>query len=397
MHSVRFLQERYPRLAIGFLTTPESRATAELVAASADLEPEAVRMETVADDPSNTREVILSSNRLLAWLRGLGLPPGKIAVNPTGGRKWMSAALSLFGSYHGLLQVYVDVEYGSSGPSPSTMELVRLGDLLEQSQLLRLDAVQKLFNSGLFLHAALLAQEIAGQGETGSLVAGALADLALYLHDWDQFRYLDEEPSFVPVREAASRALAPIGADWRAFFERMESLQEVIQELHVSCRQPGPKRLFLLDLVANARRRFLSDHYGDALVRLMRLAEELAAVHLAEHGIDVWDLGQAAEREDLPESVRELLRKRAAENRASLFYYERIKILSKLKHPFGKLAYKGLPEGFREVWDLRNRSAFIHGYEWVEPKVVGEALDWFVGYVEDLTGRSVAELEVPEM
>lgn len=397
MHSVRFLKDRYPRLAVGFLATAESRATAMEVSSGTELNPALVRLETVVDDPSNTRQMMASARRLLDWLRGLGLPSGRIAVNPTGGRKWMSAAPSLFASYYGLLQVYVDVDYGPSGPTDGTTELVRLGDLLEQSRLLRLDGVQKLFNAGLYLNAAQLAQEIAGQGETGSLVASALAELALYLHDWDELRYLKTEPDYGPVRQAVRSALAPMGPDWQAFADRLEALQAVITELHGSCCEPGPKRLFLLDLVADARRRCLADHYGDALLRLMRVAEELALVHLAEHRIDVRDYGASAEREDLPQSVRGWLAKRASENKTSLSFHEKVRMLNKLEHPFAKLAYQGLPRGFRPVWDLRNRWVFVHGYGPVNPKLVGEALGWFIGYVQGLTGRSASELGVPAM
>jgi hypothetical protein len=397
VHSIRFLADRYPRLAVGFVATAESRATALEVAAGAGLDASLVRLETVLDDPSNTRQVMASANRLLGWMRGLGLQTGRIAVNPTGGRKWMSAALALFASYYGLLQVYVDVEYGPYGPAADTMELVRLGDLLEQSQLLRLEAVQKLFNAGLFLKAAKLAQEIADQGEAGSLLASALAELALYLHDWDQVQYVRKEPDFGPVREGIQRALVPMGPEWQDFANRLEALQAFITELHGSCREPGPKRLFLLDLVANARRRFLADHYGDALLRLMRLAEELALVHLAEYGIDVRDYGASAEREDLPQSVRGWLAKRAAENRTSLSFHEKVRTLKKLEHPFAALAYQGLPRGFRPVWDLRNRSVFVHGYDPVNRTLAGAALGWFVGYVQGLTGRSVSELDVPQM
>ena len=91
-YSLRQIQPDFAAL----LCTPGSAATTDKVLADFPLAPSRTRRREVADDPAEIGRLIHEFYECFLWLRDqCQLAPSDIQVDPTAGRKWMSA-----GAYH---------------------------------------------------------------------------------------------------------------------------------------------------------------------------------------------------------------------------------------------------------------------------------------------------------
>lgn len=108
-------------------------------------------LDELEDNPTSIDQVIQLFLDGYIWLtKNNNLKSSEIVVDPTGGRKWMSAGVTMVASLLGLKLVYVHVEYKSGRPDPSTMKIFDIGNAYEKTGLVELNVADELFNSGNF-------------------------------------------------------------------------------------------------------------------------------------------------------------------------------------------------------------------------------------------------------
>lgn len=138
------------------------------------------------DAPECMGRVVDNTFEAYHWLTTYrGVPAAQVHLDPTGGRKWMSAAATLAGAELGLAVDYVHVDtrtdvdevtgHTRSVPDPSTMRVVPLGDAFELIRLPRLNAGIERYNACDYVGAQRAFEEIRDRA-SGSALLQSLAD-----------------------------------------------------------------------------------------------------------------------------------------------------------------------------------------------------------------------------
>jgi len=242
----------------------------------------------LSDDAGQTGKVVKLFNEGFEWLtKQIGIPIDEIEVDPTGGRKWMSAGVIMIASCLGLKMCYVQ--------DPPDMKVVCLGNAYEQTGVLHEHRADVLFNEHDFHAAKRLYGSLASklQDPRTIQIKSHIADG--YLH-WSQFK-------FAQSHAALEKALSFI-SQYQLLIKYSDSLKSQVEILQVlkanDERQPDGSKPALYDLL---RREKFPEHallsmyaqqqrcaedrqYEQATIVLYRILEFIAQWRLSAHGID---------------------------------------------------------------------------------------------------------------
>jgi len=263
-----------------FLCTPQSRTHLDRIVAGAGLMPSRYQVFEVEDRPSEAARLAHQVIEAHRWLQGRGLRGEEIALDATGGRKWMSGAATLMAGALGLAMVYVEVKYREGWPDPATMQMVSLANVVSQTGIVEAGRAVSLFNAGEFAAAATVFAGMTQRVADADLrdLVGGLADLSRLLERWDRFLHLREpladQLAAVRARLARSRYLASKATPL------MERLGHLATAAGALSQGGGP--MVLADLVANARRCQRRGRYDDTVARTYRALEATAQWILQE-------------------------------------------------------------------------------------------------------------------
>jgi CRISPR-associated protein (TIGR02710 family) len=390
------LKDRAPDY-VCFLCTPQSRTHLDRIVAGACLTPSRYQVFEVDDRPAEAARLahhVLEAHR---WLRARGLASGDIAVDATGGRKWMSSAATLMAGALSVPMSYVEVRYREGRPDPTTMQLVSLANVLVETGIVELNQAVSLFNAGEFAASAALfgaMNQRASDAEVREL-AGALADLSLVLEKWDRFLHLRESLADplenICVRLARSRYLAEAAQPLVAKLGRLQMAASALIQ--------GTGPVILADLIANARRCQRRGRYDDAVARAYRTLEATAQWILAEtHGLQTGAVQQTAGKLK-PETRTALGQRRAGQLPNEIGLEEAWWVLALEGH---RVAIE-LGEETKDGWRLgarlrgllksRNLSILAHGFEDVSGKSANDLLN----EVEQVLRRVVGSPQYDEL
>ena len=257
-----------------FLCTAQSRSHLDRIVAAGGLTPSRFQVFEVTDKPSEAAILAHQVAEAHRWLQGRGLQADEIAVDATGGRKWMSSAATLMAGALGLPMAYVEAKYREGRPDPATMQVISLANVLSETGIVEAGRAVSLFNVGEFSAAAAVFTEMQQRVSEADLreLAGILADLSILLEKWDRFLHLREplaeQLAAVRLRLARNRYMA--GAA-QPIVERLTRLE--MAALAIS-RGVGP--IILVDLLENAQRCRRRARYDDATARAYRALEATA-------------------------------------------------------------------------------------------------------------------------
>ncbi len=183
-----------------------------LIARVAGISPDVIEPARV--DEADERDVYA---RVRDFVAQAGTPARSVFVDPTGGKKSMSASAALAGFLAGAPLVYVDGEYdaarrrpviGTEYPRLLTNPLEVLGDL-------ELRDIFSAFNRGDFLEAARLAERLAGRLYTPR-EAECLARLARGYARWEDFDFPGAHETLATARDDLARFGGRGGWSWAA-------------------------------------------------------------------------------------------------------------------------------------------------------------------------------------
>ncbi len=290
IYSIQQLKPDY----IGLLVTasPECKKTLDEVCNACSLSPPKCRVEYFDDNPDEIVRVIAKFNALYKWLKDeVKVTDEEILVDPTGGRKWMSAGVTMIASFLGLEMVYVNVKYKDGKPDPNTMQIIPLGNAYEQTGFLEEAKADKLFNEYNFAGARDIYEFLSKKLQDPRKVA-IKKDIAEAYLNWSQLR-------FAEALKYMESAITKIN-QYSMLREHKEKLQKQIEILTILNKNDAPTAQFFhllkdkiffektaLTLVAQVERHEYNQQYDQAIILLYRILELISQFRLAQNNINV--------------------------------------------------------------------------------------------------------------
>ena len=279
---VIFSLERIQPEYLGLLGTADSEETLATVFERVSFPPHRVRYHTVRDSPENLNALVNHVYDLFRWMRfEKNIPAEAIAIDPTPGRKWMSAGATMVAAQLGLQMFYVDMTSRDGRPDPSSMRLVRMGNAYDLTAHFVAERARVLFNQLNFASAWKAYDDIRPTRSQELDFCQGMALLARTLHRWDLFEHYETSlrDDFSDAVARLRRHAASVGESGalEPFLAGIERLADTIEELH---GRPLPNPLAIADLVQNARRKIRQGYYDDAVGRLYRAFEAVAQYFL---------------------------------------------------------------------------------------------------------------------
>ncbi|MEW5945875.1 MAG: TIGR02710 family CRISPR-associated CARF protein [bacterium] len=396
-----FTIRKYKPEAVMLICTPASRRFVNEVAAPCGLSPSDIEIVEV-DDSAEKASAQLVDRFYNAYRRiadRLNLGAGEFAADPTGGRKWMSAALTLAASHLNLDMLYVDVKYGPDRkPDMDTMRVVPLGNAYRQSGLFLFDRARKMFNEYDFKESGELFENLhneAAHSHTHDLFH-CLATASAELEKWDLFDYRKLKPEKLrgaareAERSAASSAAGRNEVENLAeCFRRMADVAETLKNTGDK-NTPHPAGLF--DLIENAGRRLKRGRYDDAVARLYRATEYVSQLALKKYDFDTkkpgWDKFDRAVVDEF-----EKINNGVLPGKISL--ESGFKLLNAAGDPVGQKFMSGGKDGrgflFKGNTTSRNDSLLAHGFQPCTEKMVTGYRDELVKAIGECLDRLAPE------
>ncbi len=390
---------------LGLIGTRASEGTMDAVFTQVSFAPHRVKHATVEDSPEKIGELVYHVYDLYHWLRfEKQLEPQQIATDPTPGRKWMSAGVTMVASHLGLPMFYVDVDFAGGKPDPETMRLVKLGNAYDQTGFLLADRGRMLFNRLHFAAAAEAYGRIQPSRAQEADYYDGMALLAKTLHRWDLFEHYETSLAgdFTTAIEKLNRHAysVAVGAEFHGFVETIDRLAGTIEELTTSSR---PSLLAVADLVQNAKRKIVQGHYDDAVARLYRAFEAIAQFYLkTQYGIDASEPNW----ESLPPEIRAATERACGDLPLKIANVHGWSILRELEHSAAQQVFfrKGKNRWQMKLEGLlkdRNDSILAHGWK----PISADRAEKMSARIEELLEqipcdempRWIGDLTVPEL
>lgn len=256
---------------------------------------------TLVDNIYDPQECIEKAREAFERVASKGISGEEILVDYTGGSKHLSVALALVATNRGYSFTHSEKEDTAGKPSASALEgrvseeeqslVWNFADVHESKQILIL------FNHYQFKAIKDVLQNMRERGVRNESFLRALGLLADGLYQWDLFRHREAADS---LRKARISELREVRMQViRDFVDDMLPLLPFIDTL-AAMKQLGPYHI--LDLYANAERRFEEGSTDDAVLRLYRVVEMISQERLLTgYGIDSADV----KADNIPDSLKE--------------------------------------------------------------------------------------------
>jgi len=292
-----------------------------------------------------------------------GYAPEDVVVDYTGGTKNMTAALSLAAITHGFSFSYVG---GNRRTKDGTGIVIDGAEQVRRSvnpwDFLAVEERKKislLFNSHQFKAASRLCDDLSGKNVNRRSVYKKLGFMIAGYHEWDLFRYRSALDRFARTRiEELTETDNDPGV--LTFAKATQKLLPFLESAVKSKERPG--MAYILDLFANAERRFEEGKTDDAVLRLYRIMEMAGQYRLMEsYGIDTANVPP----DRLPSCLRGPYEKKYKDPGATglkLPLAAGYNLLKELGDDLGRM-FCNQKDGFANIQQARNLSFLAHGFQ----------------------------------
>jgi len=274
--------------------TPQCKKTIDEVFLHSKLPATKVKIEYANDDPKEVKEIIHKFLNIYEWLKKEGLNDNEIAVDPTGGRKWMSAGIYIISSFKGLDLVYVDVPYVNGKPDSKNMKLVYIGNAYEQTGFLEESKADELFNKYNF-GPAIKIYEFLSQKLSDPRRVEIKKQIAEGFNQWNQFSFENAHKNLLDAFGKINQY--GILTELNSKIEKYLQILEILKQNETSgksyfelLKDPQFSEKILLNLIATSERYAEINHYDFAVVLLYRILEFIAQIKLAQRNIDTGNI-----------------------------------------------------------------------------------------------------------
>jgi len=309
-------------------------------------------------------------------------PPGRTVVDPTGGKKTMSAAAAVAGYLYDADLVYVDYgDYTGNVPVPGTEFPRAMANPLTVFGDLELRRIRRAFNRGAFVDAASTAMRLAREHQIEE--ASLLALLATAYGAWDAFNVadaldtLDELVDHPMIKETFDDEMCA----------RIEEHRKALSKL----KGGSDDSWHIAALLSAAGRRQIRGRYPESMMLSWASVEFGAQAYLKGHAIRVTSHGT----DTLEVAIRDRGLDPADYMKRGGPIYKAESVKLALDHVESAASL----DRVRSLWEQRNRSPFAHGrrgrisrdeLEQIHQFATTVCQEWFPS-----VGCRVASLEFP--
>jgi CRISPR-associated protein (TIGR02710 family) len=288
----------------------------------------------------------------------------QVVVDITGGTKCMSAAMAIQATRWPCLFSYV----GGTERTKDGVGIVVSGkELLYHTQnpwdALGHQAVEDfivLFDQHAYRAAAKVAEDAKKRmtDPVRKSELSSLEQLAKALDDWDRFEHKRCKQTLEGVKKSANNLLAALG---KVKGERVLANVNILYEhLEKMSSAQAPHLCYVVDLLANAKRRKDEGRFDDAVARLYRAIEAYAQCVLKEkYGIERTD---QIPLEMIPEPLKASWSARAIDGCVKLGLQDDYRLLEALGDPVGQRFVDIGLSSDKSPLGIRNRSILAHGF-----------------------------------
>lgn len=293
-----------------------------------------------------------------------------VIVDYTGGTKNMSVALALAAIAHGFCFSYVGgKERTKNGVGIVINGQEQVYSCINPWDFLAVEERKKialLFNQFQFKAAKEMIDGLCEKNIKNRALFKKLGLMVDGFAKWDLFRHQDALNLF--DRAKVDDIVRDEDERIRAFARKTSEKTDFLRET-ISSGDNGkiPCRHYLLDLYANAERRFAEGKFDDAILRIYRIVEMSAQERLlSRHGILTGDV----KKEQLPEQLCEEFVKQyenPRDRKIKIPQEAAFSLLNALGDELG-LLFKEKQADFRKIQSARNSSFLAHGFESAKDK-----------------------------
>lgn len=316
---------------------------------------------TIVDDVNDLYHCYQKAEDAVERINRRGYSKDEVIVDYTGGTKNMSVSLALAAIVHGFSFSYVGGKERTKegigvviNGHEEVYESINPWDFLAIEERKR---IALLFNTYQFKAAKELANEILKRSTRYRSVFKKLGFIIDGYYNWDLFRHRQALDCF--KRAKMDELIEVDDPSIRSFARETERLTPFLEELALKKRKPDIN--YILDLYANAERRFKEGKVDDAILRLYRVVEMIVQEKLLNmYGIDSSD----AREESLPERLREDFAgkyKSQRDGKIKIPQSASFELLYELGDEIGK-RFKEQKSSFLDIQNARNHSYLAHGF-----------------------------------
>ncbi|MBV6341992.1 TIGR02710 family CRISPR-associated CARF protein [Candidatus Magnetobacterium casense] len=315
---------------------------------------------TLVDNADDLRHCFPLAKESVKRVMDKGYNKEDVIVDYTGGTKNMSVALALASVTYGLRYSYV----GGTQRTKDGVGIVQDGhetvyDSVNPWDLLAVEDKKKislLFNQYQFKAAKDLLDALVQKGVEGGFHFKLLASLVDGYYKWDLFKHNQAQDSFTKGKVDLLQEFHDNGI--RAFAEATKKNLEIVNVLSEAKGRCSRRVHHVLDMYANALRRFKEGKTDDAVLRLYRLVEMIAQERL----LHTYEINTSDVKEkQLPEALREgFVHKYKDRGTIKLPQNASLQLLLELGDELGQV-YLLNEDNFRKLQSERNQSYLAHG------------------------------------
>lgn len=318
---------------------------------------------TLADDVNDLYHCFEKAEEAVGRVISGGYTKDEVIVDYTGGTKNMSVALALAAVTYGFLFSYVGGEERTKeGVGIVVNGQEKIYKSINPWDFLAIEERKKialLFNSGQFKAVKTLIDGLSARSTKYKSLFRKLGFIVDGFYNWDMFKHKEAMERFKRGRaleeliEVDDRGIKSFAVDVKKLLEFLWRLIEMSDNGKRACNE------LLLDLFANAERRFEEGKTDDAILRLYRLVE-MAAQHILieRYAIDTSDVGP----EQIPAPLRdEYIKTYKKDGKIKIPQNAAYRLLESLGDEAG-IRFRKNENRFLDIQSSRNNSYLAHGF-----------------------------------
>ena len=350
IHAIKLsIKEKNPE-RIAFLVSPQSKKNAEEVAKMLNLSENTFSFFEVSD-PNDLDMAFSEAKKAINWLNSEGIPTEEVISDFTSGTKPMSSAIVLVSFLNNVERLsYVQGKRVKGIVVAGTERIITFSPILTFVEKCISQAKEYLkkyqYEAALkILKFPQTYKEILDEKE-GKRVESLISLIRAYNY-WDKFNHLYATGEFKKI-------------DFSLFKEFKPTDVKILHIIGNAIKNKKIEKEIIVDLLANAERRFNEGKYDDCVARLYRALEMLVQWRLKEKfGLDTGDIDLSK----VPDKEKWYNYKNPRDGKIKLPLYASYELLKSLKDPVGNEI-----EHIEGLLSIRNNSILAHGVVPVEEK-----------------------------
>lgn len=273
-------------LGLIYTNTKDSKKTLDTIMKNFPFPASKFKAIDVKDNAEEIGNVVTKFDELYNWLKKEGVNDKEIIVDPTGGRKWMSAGVAMIASFLGLDMVYVDAESKEGKPDPKTMKVVPMGNAYEKTGFIEEEKIDTLFNSCEYSVSYKLYDRLAQKVKVPRLYEIKKYISQSYLY-WSQFLFSE---AYESLETAISKCRKfDYMSDYINLLKKQVQILKILKKddsLYALLKDPPFWKSALLNLWTFVEYESENEKYNTAVLGLYRILELISQIRLANHGIN---------------------------------------------------------------------------------------------------------------